>query len=202
MTNLDRYLDAATRENTRRSYAGAARHFEVDWGGHLPATADSIAHYLADYAEKLALNTLRHRLAALAQWHHDHGFADPTRAPLVRKVFKGIAALHPRVDKRATPLQITQLTQVSDRLDATIASSFALGANAEHLQALRDRAMVLLGFWRGFRTDELMRLQVEHIQIVAGEGMLCFLPHTKGDRQNQGTTFKVPALSRLCPVTA
>ena len=37
---LDRYLEAATRENTRRSYASALRHFEVEWGGHLPATSD------------------------------------------------------------------------------------------------------------------------------------------------------------------
>lgn len=48
MTPLDRYFDAATRENTRRRYQSAVRHFEVEWGGHLPATADSVARYLAD----------------------------------------------------------------------------------------------------------------------------------------------------------
>ncbi|MEB0081049.1 hypothetical protein QN379_03345 [Glaciimonas sp. Gout2] len=29
-----------------------------------------------------------------------------------------------------------------------------------------------------------------------------FFPKTKGDRQLKGTSFKAPALSRLCPVTA
>ncbi len=82
---LDRYLEAATRENTRRSYQSAVRHFEVEWGGHLPATADSVARYLADHASRLAINTLKQRLAALAQWHTEHGFVDPTRPPLVRK---------------------------------------------------------------------------------------------------------------------
>ena len=48
MTKLDQYLDAATRANTRRSYEGAIRHFEVEVGGHLPATADQVARYLAD----------------------------------------------------------------------------------------------------------------------------------------------------------
>jgi len=43
VTELDRYLDAATRQNTVRSYASALRHFEIEWQGHLPATPDSVA---------------------------------------------------------------------------------------------------------------------------------------------------------------
>lgn len=150
MSRVDQYLEAATRANTRRSYDAATRHFEVDWGGHLPATADSVARYLADYAGTLALNTLKHRLAALAQWHADHGFADPTRTPIVRKVLKGIQALHPGQEKRAAPLQLTQLGQVADWLGAAAGAAQASAQRAEELRYLRDRAMVLLGFWRGF----------------------------------------------------
>ena len=69
MSNVERYIEAATRDNTRRSYQSAIRHFEVEWGGFLPASADSIARYLADHAQPLAINTLRQRLAAIAQWH-------------------------------------------------------------------------------------------------------------------------------------
>ncbi|NVZ67498.1 Tn3 family resolvase, partial [Pseudomonas gingeri] len=101
--------EAATRDNTRRSYQSAIRHFEVEWGGFLPASADSIARYLADHAQTLAINTLRQRLAAIAQWHVLQGFPDPTRAPHVRKVLKGIQALHPAQERRAKPLQLTQL---------------------------------------------------------------------------------------------
>ena len=53
----------------------------------------------------------------------DHGFADPTRAPIVRKTLKGIQALHPSVEKRATPLQLTQLGQVADWLDGAITAA-------------------------------------------------------------------------------
>ncbi len=91
MADFHLYLGAATRANTQRSYASAIRHFEVEWGGHLPATTDSVARYLADYAEQHAINTLRQRLAALARWHIEQGFADPTRTPLVRKVLSGEA---------------------------------------------------------------------------------------------------------------
>lgn len=43
MSKVDTYLQAATRSNTRRSYEGAVRHFEVEWGGFLPATTDTVA---------------------------------------------------------------------------------------------------------------------------------------------------------------
>lgn len=202
MADIDRYLEAATRDNTRRSYASALRHFEVEWGGHLPATPASVARYLVEYAGHLSTNTLRQRLAALAGWHREHGFVDPTRVPLVRKVLKGIQTLHPSVEKQAEPLQLTRLAQVDDWLASAITAAQNRSARADELRHRRDRALVLLGFWRGFRGDELIRVQVEHLRLVPGVGMTCFLPRSKGDRQAQGNTYKVPALSRLCPVTA
>ncbi|WP_112992731.1 site-specific integrase [Herminiimonas fonticola] len=202
MSKIDEYIHAATRDNTRQSYQSAVRHFEVNWGGFLPATADSIARYLADHAETLAINTLRQRLAALAQWHIDQGFPDPTKAPVVRKVFRGIQSLHPAQEKRAKPLQIDQLGQVVQWLDAAITEKQACGDRAGELRHTRNKALLLLGFWRGFRGDELANLQVEHVEVMQGEGMTCYFPQTKGDRTYQGTTFKAPALSCLCPVEA
>jgi len=168
MTKLHDYLDAATRANTRRSYESAVRHFEVDWGGFLPATPDSIAHYLVNYAEKLAINTLKQRLAALAQWHQEQGFNDPTKAPIVRKALKGIAALHPAVEKQAVPLVIAQVEQVANWLEEATEVSRKRGDRAAELRHVRDKALLLIGFWRGFRGDELKRLQVEFIELVPG----------------------------------
>jgi site-specific recombinase XerD len=202
MSTLDPYLEAASRENTRRSYASALRHFEVEWKGHLPATPDSVARYLAAYAGQLAISTLRHRLAALAAWHRDYGFVDPTRSPLVRKVIKGIQTLHPAPVKQAEPLQIRRLAELDHWLAGAIDAADQRGDRPAGLRHRRDRALVLLGFWRGFRGDELLRLEVSHLKPVAGEGMTCFLPRSKGDRQAAGTTYKVPALSRLCAVDA
>jgi hypothetical protein len=55
------YLSAAMRANTRRSYESAVRHFEVAWGGVLPATPDSLARYLAHHAQTFSFNTLKQR---------------------------------------------------------------------------------------------------------------------------------------------
>lgn len=201
-STLDRFLAAATRENTRQSYASALRHFEESWGGFLPAAPDSVARYLAEHAETLSYNTLRHRLAALAHWHADQGFADPTRAPIVKQVLKGIRALHPLQEKRAEPLQLAQLSQVSDWLDHAQTAAEKRQDLPNTLRHRRDKALLLLGFWRGFRGDELIRLQVEHLTLVPGHGLTCFLLRTKADRGQTGTTLSVPALSHLCPVQA
>jgi integrase len=168
----------------------------------LPATSDNIANYLIEYAETLAINTLRQRLAALAQWHISQGFPDPTKSPVVRKVFRGIQALHPAKEKQAKPLQLDQLELVSQWLVSATVSSRSQDNRQAELRFVRDRALLLLGFWRGFRGDELTRLRVEDVTVSPGEGMICYLPQTKSDRRYRGTSFKTPALSKLCPVDA
>ncbi|WP_223540905.1 site-specific integrase [Pseudomonas sp. BF-RE-26] len=202
MTELDRYLQAATRDNTRRSYRAAIEHFEVTWGGFLPATGDSVARYLVAHAGVLSINTLKLRLSALAQWHNSQGFADPTKAPVVRKVFKGIRALHPAQEKQAEPLQLQHLEQVVSCLEREVQVARAEGDRPGLLRARRDMALILLGFWRGFRSDELCRLQVEHVRASAGSGISLYLPRSKSDRDNLGKTYQTPALQRLCPVQA
>jgi len=202
MPQIDDYIHAATRDNTRRSYRAAVAHFEVEWGGFLPATADSISKYLADHAGMLANSTLKQRLSALGQWHVDQGFPDPTKAPIVRKVMRGIQELHPAQEKRAKPLQLDALEQAVTWLQIERERARQEGRFADLLRHTRDHALLLIGFWRGFRSDELVRLDIGRIEAVAGEGMTIQLPRTKTDRSLKGTTYKTPALSRLCPVAA
>ncbi|MGA4321448.1 site-specific integrase [Ectopseudomonas hydrolytica] len=200
--DIERYLQAGTRANTRRSYQQALEHFEVTWGGFLPATSDAIVRYLVDHAATLSSNTLKLRLAALAQWHTSQGFPDPTKTPLVRQILKGIRTLHPRQEKQAEPLQLLQLEQCVQWLSQAEGRARAEDDWPRLLRCCRDRALILIGFWRAFRSDELCRLQVEHIQVRSGEGMQLFLPWSKGDRDSHGQTFSAPALAKLCPVQA
>jgi integrase len=202
MNSVGDYINAATRDNTRRSYRAAVTHFEVEWGGFLPATADSIVRYLADHAEVLAHSTLRQRLSAIGQWHVDQGFPDPTKAPVVRKVLRGIRELHPQREKQAKPLQLDALELAVAWLEQQRAAARDERRLKDLLRHTRDQALLLVGFWRGFRSDELIRLQIDRIEAVAGEGMTIHLPRTKTDRGLKGTTYKTPALSRLCPVSA
>ncbi|NOV29575.1 site-specific integrase [Methylomonas sp. ZR1] len=202
MNRVDQYLNAAERANTRRSYDSAIRHFEIEWGGLLPSSVDNVARYLAEHAESLSLNTLKHRLAALSRWHQDHGFTDPTKAPKIRQVIKGIRAIHPSREKRAKPLELDILQRICEWLTHAESVATTRGDKSGALRHARDRALVLLGFWRGFRADELAGLRIEFIEITPGEGLTCFLPRSKGDRQLDGRNYSCPALSRLCAVEA
>lgn len=193
------YLALATRDNTRRSYASAVRHFEVEWGGLLPATTDSVLRYLAEHATALSASTLSLRVSALARWHNDQGFADPTRHPMVRQMLRGIRTAHPAAQKQAKPLQLGQLESIDEKLSVMVRDADSVG---ERLRHLRDRSLLLTGFWRGFRGDELINLRVENTDARADEGMVCYLPHSKADRNARGRQFAAPALSRLCPVAA
>lgn len=198
MDEVSRYINAGTRDNTRKSYRAAVEHYESTWGGFLPATADNIAAYLVHYAPTLTLSTLKQRIAALAAWHNEQGFPDPTKAPHVKKVLKGIAELHPVVQKQAKPIQLDQLTLLVNSFDRFIKN----GSPKEALQSIRDKALLLIGFWRAFRSDELARLCVEHIQAESGKGMEIFVPRSKGDHSRLGRRYKAPALQQLCPVEA
>ncbi|NKN32477.1 site-specific integrase [Marichromatium bheemlicum] len=197
MQRIERYIEAATRDNTRRGYRAAIRHYEETWGGLLPATAESVARYLADHAEQLALNTLRLHLAALARWHRDQGFPDPTKAPVVRQVMRGISELHPAREHQARALQLEDLV----RVDAMLETRIREAGISEALRARRDRALLLVGFWRAFRGDELLRLAVEDVRQEHDGGLLIRLARTKTSH-GESRDYPLPRLSRLCPVTA
>jgi hypothetical protein len=171
MNKADCYLQAGTRENTRRSYRAAVEHFEVTWSGFLPATGDGIVRYLAEYADKHAISTRKQRLAALAQWHITQGFLDPTKTPTVKQMIKGIRTLHPTQEKQAAPLLLLHLEQAVSWLEREAALAAERDDYKSVMRHRGDIALVLIGFWRGFRSDELARLQVEHTQAEARAGI-------------------------------
>ena len=200
--DVQQYLSAADRENTVRSYAAAIRHFEVDWKGLLPATIDTVARYLAEHAAVYKISTLRLHLAALARWHADNGFADPTRSALVLKVLRGIRARHATPQRRARPLQLDVLEQASDWLMRARDSALEGGRRVQALRHGRDRSLLLLGFWRAFRADELANMRIEEVQAVRGQSLTCRPGRTKTSHEDDARAFRCPALSRLCPVDA
>lgn len=199
---MDKYIQAATRDNTRKSYQYAIRHFEVEWGGMLPTTAKSITQYLSDHAESHSVSTLRQRIAALSRWHIDQGFADPTKASIVKKVMKGIGEVHGQAPKQARPLQLSQLEMVIEHLEGLQRVALEQEEWPLLLRATRNKSLILMGFWRAFRSDELCRINAGNVSYVSGQGMEIYLSRSKTLKDGRGCSFKVPALNKLCPVTA
>lgn len=185
-----RYLEAATAENTRRAYRSAVRHFER-WGGRLPAQASMISDYLLAYAEILNPRTLALRLTALGHWHQLQGFPDPCASPQVRKTLQGIARVHGKPKRQAKAFRL-------EHLEAMIGTLPILSS----VKASRDRALLLIGFFGAFRRSELVAVKVEEIRWEP-EGIVIVLPRSKTDPSGEGRLKALPyGGGKLCPVRA
>lgn len=184
------YINAATADNTRLAYQTDVAHFET-WGGVLPASPSMIIAYLQHFAGELNPRTLSRRLVALRQWHIYQNFVDPTQSPVVRKVMQGIYRLHGAPENKALALTLDQLIQFHHWLQTQ-----------DTLQALRDDALLQIGFFGAFRISELVAIQVEHLQTTP-EGLRILIPRSKTDPTGLGQSCAVPwGNSILCPILA
>ena len=185
-----RFLAAATSDNTRRTYRSAIRHFHA-WGGLLPCDESSIVRYLLTYADSLNPRTLSLRLTALSQWHRFQGFSDPASTPTVRKTLTGIERTHGRPRDKARALQFADLERIVGRLNSQ-----------DDLAALRDAALLQVGFFGAFRRSELVGLTLCDISWEV-EGLQITLPRSKTDQEGQGIVKAIPLGEGICcPATA
>lgn len=184
------FLAAATSDNTRRTYRSAIRHFQA-WGAGLPADESCVIRYLMAYADSLNARTLALRLTALSQWHVYQGFADPASTPTVRKTLAGIARLHGKPKRKARALPLEDLERI-------VAQLTALGG----IKALRDSALLQLGFFGGFRRSELVGLMLEDIRWEP-QGLVITLARSKTDQLGEGIVKAIPFGDGICcPATA
>lgn len=185
------YLQAATSENTRRTYRSAIRHFE-NWGGKLPTDRETLAHYLVDHAGVLNTRTLEVRLTALSQWHQFQGFSDPAKDPGVRKTLKGIRRTHGMPKKKAQALRLQDLALMLKQIEQQEPSR----------KRTRDIALLLIGYFGGFRRSELVLIEVQHLTWEP-EGLIITLPKSKTDQEGAGIHRALPyGNDYICPVTS
>jgi integrase len=140
----------------------------------------------------LALPTLRRRLAAIAVRHTASGQETPTDHPLVRRMLRRYARTRGTAPKKKEPMTI-------ERLPAIVA------AMPEDLPALRDRALILLGYAGAFRRSELVALDVEDLRFTK-KGVYVWIAGAKNDPRRAGRELYAPRFpverAKLCPVAA
>lgn len=180
-----RFLTAATSDNTRRTYRSAIRHFQA-WGGVLPCDEAALIRYLLTFAEELNPRTLVLRLTALSQWHRYQGFPDPAASAAVRKTLRGIERVHGRPRQKAKALLLEDLELIVAYLNTL-----------EGLSALRDSALLQVGYFGAFRRTELVTLEVHYVQLER-EGIQITLPRSKTDQEGEGLDKAIPYGDSLC----
>ena len=193
---LEDYLAEAKRPATRRAYISDLKDFE-DWCtvakvDALPATAETVALYLADRAGRgLTASTLQRRLAAISVAHQMAKLETPTRSSLVRTAMQGIRRRHGTAPRQAQALRLDTLRRL---LEMT---------RGEGPSATRDRAVLLLGFAGGFRRSELAALQVDDLEATEA-GLRIVVRASKTDPEAAGAEVGIPRgrHPQTCPVTA
>jgi integrase len=187
-----RFIAAATSKNTRRTYRSTIRHFYA-WGGALHCDSGAALRYLLAYSDSLSPRTLALRLTAPAQWHAFQGFPDPTADPNVRKTLKGITRTHGRPKKKAKALPIEDLERIVAKLEPDTS-----------LIAIRNNALLQIGFFGALRRSELAALTVEELAWEP-DGLVITLARSKTDQEGEGVTKAIPYGSPegiCCPVAA
>ncbi len=202
LARQQKFLAAASAENTRRSYRSAIRHF-MNWGGYLPCDSALVLRYLLSHADLLNARTLAVRLTALSQWHCYQGFDDPTKHGDIRLSLRGIQRSLGKPARRAKALHYEELQEILRAL-----------ARQTDVRAQRDAALLQLGFFGGFRRSELVSLEVGDLSFNR-EGLIVNLRQSKTDQLKLGINKAIPYLPDvndaslststrqfMCPVTA
>jgi integrase len=182
------YVFAALAENTQRAYESDLRHFQA-WGGSVPASARTVAQYLAHHAGRLSVATLTRRLVAIGKAHSVHGVTSPTKSDLVRLTMRGIRRRHGRPQRRVA-------AAVREDILAMVAG---LG---DTLREHRDRALLLIGFAGAFRRSELVAIDCTDIERVA-QGVIITVRRSKTDQVGRGRRVAIPfSRTGTCPIAA
>lgn len=206
------FFDDACSENTRRSYASDFEDFatycRVDAGGlsALPASPATLTLYITDLEGRgMKASTIQRRLAAISQTHRRAGYESPANNELVRETFKGIKRKVGTRRREAAPLTLPALHRVFEAMETEVAASREHNSEsvrrAKHAAALRDRALLLVGFAAALRRGEISALLVGDVSEIE-EGMKLLLRRSKTDQEGAGELVGLPYGSRLetCPV--
>lgn len=149
-----------------------------------PAQPETIVNYINDLADYAKASTIRRRISAISENYNASGdhVENPCRAWIVKEALIGLTRLKGTVQKGKTPIYWEEIEEMIHRMDLT------------SLQALRDRAVLLLGFMGAFRRSELAGLDVEDIRKYP-QGIVVTIRHSKTDQTSAGQQIGIPYLS-------
>lgn len=181
-------------KNTQATYRASLADFEswLSSHGYAAGPATVCAYLVALDEAGAATSTLRVRLAAIASV-----YPGARRNPLVEERMKAIV-------RRRAAGQSTRGNrgEANDALPLTALKTMC--DYEPHTKAeIRDRAMLLLGFWGGFRRSELVALKWSDLQFVE-KGIVVNISKSKTDQEGAGASKPVAAQrdKSICPAAA
>ena len=189
------YVRAGIAQSTTRGYGRDWRQFNR-WCAStnrapLPATADTLAEYVAELASAgTAPATITRAMAAIRTAHHA-AKQDPPDTTTARAVLRGYRRTDAAPGQPAPALLISDLRKMLDAMPP------------EHPAYVRDRAVILLQWAMMARRSEIAALDVTDLAMVS-DGIHVTVRKSKTDQEAAGEIVAVPYGSHpdTCPVRA
>lgn len=216
ISEKEQELASAISPNTERALQQAVKHFIAFTGQDaLPCNADALYNYLIYYSGDLKVSTLEQRRRMIGLWHKKEGYNDPNDDKRIRLIMRRIRKTHNAPPKQAKPatgenllkldsLFAEDISAVKEDMSKVDNSAFKK-LLAVYRTLLRDRAMLLVGFWFGLRSDELAQIKSSHLAFYEQSDtpyFTLFLPKSKADKDARGRTMRSNAKPALCAMTA
>jgi integrase len=202
------YAKLALAPATCRAYQADWTHF-FTWCAAanlpaLPAAPATAGAYLSAMAPTHARASIRRRLAAIGQMHQLHGHDWTPSHPAIRAPLRGMLRRHGTPARRAAALGTAEIRRLVAACDASRTGRPRAPGKATGLAALRDRALLLLGYAAALRRAELAGVTWEELVFAADGGLRVLISRAKGDPEGEGAWIGVPRGERrdTCPVLA
>ena len=179
---VHRLLRASVAPETRRAYASRLKHFfswcEDDGVPAFPVSSEILAAYIAHLADTgAACSTVGQTMAAISAAHKAEGLPSPTDSLLIRKLIKGYRREHGIAPQR------------KDAATVDIICALLTATQDNSTKAIRDAAIIALGFAGAFRRSELSALNMEDLKWTLRddeEVLLVEVRRSKTDQEGQG----------------
>lgn len=189
------YSKNASASNTRLAYDCAWKHFTAWCADHryetLPASPEALALYVVSKAETCSISGIKIAVAAIADRHKRARAISPTADPAFISLWSGLCRSK---GTSARPKPAASLDLIAAKLPQS---------DPGDLAALRDRAMILLGYAGALRRGELVALKRQDVSLLA-DGLRINVRRSKTDQNAEGEVVGVPYADdpAICPVRA
>lgn len=208
-------VHAGLAENTRRAYRSGWRKFaawcERERLDAMAATPEDVARFLVSVSDvriprgagiqcekPVALGTMRISLAAINRRYGERNMKSPAHDLTVASVLRGLGRLADEGPRQVKALREYEIQAILKRCDR-------LATRPErHAMAVRDAAVIALGFAGALRRSEICGLRVEDVEFLDGRrregGIYLHIRHSKTDRCGRGQVIAIPEGSFIRPV--
>lgn len=189
-------LYVARADNTVDAYRADWNDF-CDWCDYhhvssFPATPETIVNYINDLADNAKANTVARRLSALTENFDAAGIKEnPCRFPMVKNALRGIKRMKGTLQQGKAPILFDDIKEMMTYLPG------------ENIRQIRDKALLLVGFYGALRRSEIVGLDVEDLRFTR-LGLLITLRKSKTDQFDKGQLIAIPKVKNtdVCAVTA